>query len=416
MGAATNTSGAMSPSETSALAPELDAEAGLFVEALNASRLAPIVPAWLELIDRALEPNPFLHPAFALPLMQHLMAGSRLEVLAIWGGATPRLVGLFPLTLPRAPWGGLARGFAHEQVCLGTPLLDRNRAAAVFDALLDWLGRERPRVAGLLLSEIPVQSALVQQIIHGRQWPASIEIVETRHRAVLRARDGEVASDGNVLSLASAKRRKERKRQMRRLAERGARSYASARSSAEVARACELFLALEARGWKGRRGSALLAEPARATFARTMLRGMADAGLCRIDALETEGRAIAMGVVLTDGATAFFWKTAFDQEFASLSPGVQFTLALTEAQLGASGVTVTDSCAVPDHPMINRLWPERMAVCDLVLAPAPSGASPSLAAALGVERLRRRLRRRAKASWSWLRRVRPTSAKTVTKH
>ena len=44
--------------------------------------------------------------------------------------------------------------------------------------------------------------------------------------------------------------------------------------------------------------------------------------------------------------------------FASASPGVQLTLALTERQIG-TGVAETDSCAIADHPMIDRIWPDR---------------------------------------------------------
>ena len=79
--------------------------------------------------------------------------------------------------------------------------------------------------------------------------------------------------------------------------------------------------------------------------------------------------AVASAVVLLTliGTTLYFWKTAFDERFAALSPGVQLALELTEVQLADPGVTTTDSCAAPDHPMIDRLWPDRMALVDVMI-------------------------------------------------
>ena len=177
--------------------------------------------------------------------------------------------------------------------------------------------------------------------------------------------------------------------------EHGSCVYGSARTPAAVAAAVETFLALEAGGWKGARGTALLSSPAQATFTRAMTRAMAATGRCRIDALELDGRAVAMGIVLTVGDRAHFWKTAFDETLAALSPGVHFTTELAEAQLADPGVAMTDSCAVPDHPMIDRLWPDRMAVADLAIALRP-GASVRTSLGIGMERLRRRIRAGAK--------------------
>ena len=210
---------------------------------------------------------------------------------------------------------------------------------------------------------------------------------------------------GRVLSLSSAKSRKDRKRQQRRLGDLGVRSYESARTPAEVARACEAFLALEGKGWKGRRGTALVADPAHATFARSMTRTMAENGRCRIDALLVGNRPAAMGIVLTDGAErAYFWKTTFDPDLAPLSPGVQFALDLADAQMAERGVVFTDSCAVPDHPMINKLWPDRIEMRDVAIALRP-GRPRAFTIGVALERLRRDGRACAKAVRARLKRA-----------
>jgi hypothetical protein len=55
----------------------------------------------------------------------------------------------------------------------------------------------------------------------------------------------------------------------------------------------------------------------------------------------------------------------------------------------------TDSCAIAGHPMIDHLWPERMAVADLFIGLRPGGHGLP-AAVIRLERLRRNLRGAAK--------------------
>ena len=186
------------------------------------------------------------------------------------------------------------------------------------------------------------------------------------------------------------------RRQRRRLADHGERTFVSARSPAEIRRATERFLALESMGWKGGRGSALLEDPGLATFTRSMTRLMAEEGKCRIDSLEIAGRAVAIGIVITAHGHAHFWKTTFDETYAPLSPGVQLALEITEAQLADTSVTTTDSCAAPDHPMIDRLWPDRMSLLDVMIDLHPDEPAP-FRAVYAIERLAVASRGRVKA-------------------
>ena len=64
------------------------------------------------------------------------------------------------------------------------------------------------------------------------------------------------------------KRHKEFKRLRRRLAEAGPVAFEIARSPGTVTAALQDFLALEAKGWKGAAGTALIQNPAAATFCR----------------------------------------------------------------------------------------------------------------------------------------------------
>jgi hypothetical protein len=58
---------------------------------------------------------------------------------------------------------------------------------------------------------------------------------------------------------------------------------------------------------------------------------------------------------------SFSFKTAFDEAYAKFSPGV--LIQLDNLQLvERADIDGRDSCAAPDHPMIDSLWGERRAV------------------------------------------------------
>ena len=387
------------------------------VERVGARAMLGFQSAWSDLVTRALEPNIFLDPAFALPLLQHVRFATRHEFLLVWEDDGPAsfgsLIGLLPIHIPKGRIG-LARGFHHPQVTLGTPLLDSLRATDVLPAMLSWLG-DHHRGPALMLTDIPLEGPFcellrTQSERHGR----AIAILDPRERAILI--HGAAEETPAVTAIQSGKRRKELRRQRRRLSEVGVLSYNSARTPAEIRRAAERFMALEAGGWKGRRGSALLADPTLATFTRTMTRLMGYEARCRIDSLEIDGVPVAMGILVMAGTRAHFWKTTYNERFASLSPGVQFALDLTDVQSNEPGLTLTDSCAVPDHPMIDRIWPGRMAVGDLMIELWPTGeagtattGAQSFQLAVRRETLRRRVRVLAKAMFQtamqWRRRM-----------
>ena len=68
--------------------------------------------------------------------------------------------------------------------------------------------------------------------------------------------------------MVNQKRRRELDRQLRRLCETGSVSFMSARTATEIEAAFNMFIALEASGWKGRRGTALAAAAERSTNSR----------------------------------------------------------------------------------------------------------------------------------------------------
>ena len=159
----------------------------------------------------------------------------------------------------------------------------------------------------------------------------------------------------------SGKKRKELRRQHRRLAEEGELAVERSEGSCGLAAWTEEFLALEHAGWKGEQGSALACEAATATLFREALKGAAARGRLERLAIRLDGRPLAMLATFLCPPGAFSFKTAFDESFARFSPGVLLQRENLDL-LARTDIEWTDSCAAMDHPMIDHFWRERRVV------------------------------------------------------
>lgn len=374
--------------------PPLVTATGVRVEALPFHVMAIHRGDWSDLMGAAVESNLFLDPDFALGAAQHLPGAHRplFVVARAFLAGRMRIVGLLPLDSGGPNLAGLARAWTHDYAALGGPLLDARRAADALDGLLRWVAREMPRAGALLIKDLRQDGATAQLLRRaaaeqGRQF----RLLDPRQRAVLRCAEG----------VNPAQDDKERRRQWRRLGEQGRLELRVARDPEDVRDALEDFLALETRGWKGERGTAMLSHSGSASFARSALRQMARRGAARIVSITLDGAPVAMGLALFDGAQAAFWKIAHDPAFGRYSPGAQLALRLAELAAADPQLRLLDSCAIEDHPMIDRLWPERMTVVDAVTSlPRDHGAGDTaFRAGLVGETMRRRARSLAKQAY-----------------
>jgi hypothetical protein len=134
----------------------------LRVEWRPLAELAAIVTQWRELASRAVAPNVFYEPAFALAAMP--VFGADIGAGLVWSRGSPaRLLGVFPGRVQRRRYGislPIFVGWTHPYAPLGSPLVD---ATACDDVIAAWLAHagnsdELPKL--MLLPYLPVDGSL----------------------------------------------------------------------------------------------------------------------------------------------------------------------------------------------------------------------------------------------------------------
>jgi CelD/BcsL family acetyltransferase involved in cellulose biosynthesis len=348
--------------------------------------LADSIECWRRLAATAAEPNVFYEPGFALAAAPVL--GRDVEAVLVWSAERPRrLVGLFPFRVAARRYGvtfPLLVGWTHLFAPLGTPLVDRDAPAAVAASFLDHVRSDATLPRLLLLPLHDEQGAVAQALRTAVEHGGGAHATFGRHRRAALRPEGDVA--GYLERAIGKKRDKEFKRLRRRLAESAPVTFDVARGPAAVTAALQSFLALEAKGWKGAAGSALLLSPSLRRFAETAVDALARQGQAGVARLLLGTRPIAAVVTLRSGGGVWAWKIAYDESLARFSPGVQAMMELTDVLLDDKTMAFADSCATPDHPMIDHLWRERIAMADLMIALQPG---PRFALTCRLESVRR---------------------------
>lgn len=326
--------------------------------------------AWEDLIANAVERNPFYEPHALLAALAHLPEAKHVEVVCVWApNPLPKqpaiMVGMFPL-IREPSYKGLPlptlRTWHHLYSYLGTPLVRASHSTKTLDAFLDWLLSSGASLFMWcqIVSDNGFRHALTDALLR-RQLPSFED--ERITRALFRpAKD----ADTFIARAVGGKKQKELRRQLRRLNEVEAVTFAR---STDVERWIELYLELEARGWKGGGGTALRDEPHASAFFHALLRGAHARGQLDLWTMTQASRPlpIAMKCNLRSGDGAIAFKITYDEELAKFSPGVLLEMEHIAWMHDPGSPSWIDSGAAASHPMINGLWRDRIGLEKLVI-------------------------------------------------
>jgi len=354
-----------------------------------------LAAAWDSLAAEASEPNPFAE-RWCLQSALHLLDPDRqARLVIVRDGHSGPVIGVMPLAAAtrygRLPLRHVA-GWAHPNHFHGAPLVRAGCETLFWSILLGWCDAA-PWARTLLhlprlTEEGPLHRALVEA---ARARGGEAVTVHREERALL---ESDLSPEAYWDAAVRAKKRKELRRQASRLAELGAPAFRRWQEGEALDPWLDAFLELEARGWKGRAGSALASHADTQAWFRAMLTGAAAAGRLDLRALDLDGRPIAMLVSFLSPPGGFSFKTAFDEDYSRFSPGVLLQQANLDL-LNDPRIAWVDSCAAPGHPMIDSVWRERRR---LVWVNVPLGGRADrmrFAALRQVETLWRRWKRSA---------------------
>jgi hypothetical protein len=314
------------------------------------------------LSNRVMEPNIFFSGRLLAPAMPRVEDRDvRLALIRDDRDGRSRMRLLMPYSVEKPGFSmgpPIIRVWANPFGPLGTPLVDAEDAAETIDNLLEALGSRQASLPSLLvLPDLRLNgrfAQLLRAVAISRELP--VTVTGQYQRPML---ESYLDGDGYLKQAMTASHLRDMRRQWRLLEKQGALSYNVARQPAEIRKRTEEFLSLEAKGWKGRKRTALINDRYRAAFAREAISNLSEADAVRIHTIDFEGRAIASLVVFVMAGEAYTWKTAYDESYARFSPGKLLMMKLTDWHLDDANIMRTDSCAVPDHPIMSRFWEER---------------------------------------------------------
>ena len=333
-----------------------------------------------KLAQRSLDQNIFFESPVlrsAWPRLTSLLAPRGCWMMCLWESTgNGRELRLFmPLRLNKVgfPARKVLEPLANQFMPLGTPMIDRDCGEEAAETLLRLLADPCLRLPKVIDFTWQRENSASQLLLE--QAASNLGLSAKRNASFKRAalfRD----PDGTIepLPTLSKKRMRELRRQLRKLDDIAPTEFSCASDSDAVNSAIEGFLTLELRGWKGRKGTALYNHKKIAAFSRQIVSELASDGQCEIFSLNQNNKPIASLILLGRNGRLVPWKMAFNEKLSAYSPGMQVMVEATRAKKSRADFVEAESLAVADHVMMNRVWPDRVAITDLTIALTPDAA------------------------------------------
>jgi CelD/BcsL family acetyltransferase involved in cellulose biosynthesis len=338
--------------------------------------------AWRDLAARSIEPNPFYEVDFLAPACRYLRGGRSVKLFV--AEEAGRFHACLPVAGTNVP--GIRSSWRHMYGYLGTPLVAAERPLDALRCLMRALvdrGRSRRVVVLDLFGDDGPTATYLRRAAD--ELGVTVHVFGAGDRAFFRCQDERTESlPSNVRRERRAKARKWR----RLSADHGPPAVVDRAGQTEAA---AQFLSIEASGWKGQSGTALGCRAGDAAFYREVTERFAASKRLRLYALEAGGRTLAMQTDFCASEGLFDWKVAYDERFATYSPGTQLQLQVLDLAR-AEGVQWIDSCADVRDEHQSRLAADRRRIATLALASRGRMEVPVLTSAVLLVRASDKMR------------------------
>ncbi len=269
----------------------------------SVERFAAIKDDWDRLADR--EQTPFLRHAW-LASWWSAFGNGRLRICALWDDS--ELVALFPLHATRV---GLA-GLTNEHTPLFRPLArGRRDLERVIEEVLD-----KPH--DLLVEALPADHSALEVLTESCARRGRRLLVVPQHVSPI----AETAGIGDYRASLSGKTSSELRRLRRKMQREHRVEISMLARPPELERELQAGFEVEASGWKGKRGTAILSAPQTDLFYRLMARSFHEEDRLRTSSIRLDGRVAAFDLCLLDNGRVYGVKFGYDEQFRNLAPGL----------------------------------------------------------------------------------------------
>lgn len=289
----------------------------------SAARFTELAPAWDRLAEN--EPTPFARHAWFTSWWGAFGGSSTMQVCGLW--RDDRLAGAFPLHRRR----GRLEAMANVHTPVFSPLAeDRAALGALLDAVL------AERFGELAVPALPVSDPALSALGERTRGDRHLFLDEPQHTSPLIELEGDFESFrrqskplwGTPLERLGRKMEREQ-------AARFSLVEAPVALEEELRRGFEV----EASGWKGAAGTAIVSKPQTDHFYRSIARSFHAIDGLRLSAVHFGDRLVAFDLCLLHANRLWLLKTGFDESHRRLAPGLVMRLRIVERcyELGLEG-------------------------------------------------------------------------------
>jgi CelD/BcsL family acetyltransferase involved in cellulose biosynthesis len=278
------------------------------------TRFAQLAAAWDALA--AEDPSPFARHGWLTAWWRWFGDGRALRVAVLWRGE--QLSAALPLCADGRRLQGLANAHTPE---LRAPARDAAALASVVSAAVDAGAHE------LALSSLP----------HGGELPAALsaELRQRRWPTIVGAEQrSPIAELGGGYDAWRADSRPRWGAPLERFGRKLERDHGATfqlvERPADLERELEHGFAVEASGWKGEHGTAIVSSPQTLGFYTDVARTYHRLDALRLSRIDADGRTVAFDFSLLHRGRLYLLKTGFDEQLRKLAPGLVLRLRMIE--------------------------------------------------------------------------------------
>ncbi len=224
--------------------------------------------------------------------------------------------------LPLQRYGRNLEALANSHSAIFRPLASSPEA---MDALIGAALKDSTK---LVLRDLREEDPEVEALVDGARRAGMLPLSEAGSRSSVIDTSGEL-EDWDKLSNSSWKKRLRRYR--RKMEKDYEATFEIARSPVDLEAELTEGFALEAGGWKGGAGTAIVSKPETEAFYRAIAAAFHDRGELRLSRIALDGKAVAFSFCIEQEGRLYSLKAGYDESFRKIVPGLVMQISIVEA-------------------------------------------------------------------------------------